>query len=144
MFSEAELKDVGGRASLSQRHLQNRAYAQRARQRLAGLWWWEEVCEGPDVPQCVLCEFGRTEDDARFRDAVWWYWCSGLDLSAKQAAEKIRQMRTGRIPEEGPGTLYGRLMRAIRDFRVTYPDASLRYQEGQVELVLRTIRQARR
>ncbi len=144
MFSEAELKDVGGRASLCRRHLQNRAYAQQARRRLAGLWWWEEVCGDPNVPQCVLAEFGRMEDDARFGEAVWWYWFSGRDLSAKQAAEALKRMRTGKTPEEGPGTLYGRLMKVVRDFRVTYPDASLRYQEGQVELVLRTIRFARR
>lgn len=144
MFTEAELEDAGGRASLSRRHLQNKVYAQRARLRLAGLWWWEEVCEGPYVPQCVLAELGRTEDGAAFGDAVWWYWWSGRDLSAKQAAEKIKRMRTGKIPEEGPGTLYGRLMKAVWDFRVAYPDASLRYQEGQVELVLRTIRSAQR
>ncbi len=144
MFSVEELNRVGGPAPLSRRHLQNRAYAQRARLRLAGLWWWEEVCGGPDVPQCVLAELGRTEDDAGFQDAVSWYWYSGLDLRAKQAAEKIKQMRTGKTPEEGPGTLYGRLMRAVGDFRVAYPDASLWYQEGQVELVLRTIRLARR
>lgn len=143
-FPEEELTEVGGRASLSRRHLQNRAHAQRARRRLAGLWWWEEVCGRPVVPQCVLAELGRMEDEARFRDAVSWYWYSGLDLRAKQAAEKIKEMRTGKIPEEGPGTLYEPLMRAVRDFRVAYPDASLLYVEGQVELVLRTIRRARR
>jgi len=143
-FSEEELKEIGARASLSRRHLQNRAYAQRARLRLAGLWWWDEVCGDLNVPQCVLVEFGRTEDDARFGEAVCWYWYSGLDLSAKQAAEALKRMRTGKVPEEGPGTLYGRLMKAVGDFRVTYPDASLLYQEGQVELVLRTIRLARR
>jgi hypothetical protein len=143
-FSEAELKDAGGRASLSPRHLQNRAYALRARRRLAGLRWWEEVCGDPDVPQCVLCELGRIEDDARFRDAVWWHWYSGRDLSAKQAAEALKRMRTGKTPEEGPVTLYRRLMRTVGDFRMSYPGASVRYQEDQVELVLRTIRLARR
>ena len=142
-FSEEELTEAGGRASLSRRHLQNRAHAQRARRRLAGLWWWEEVCGGPYVPQCVLCELGRMNEDAALGDVAWWYWCSGLNLSAKQAAEKIRQMRTGKTPKEGSGTLYEPLMRAVRDFRVAYPDASLRYQEDQVELVLRTIRQMR-
>jgi hypothetical protein len=143
-FSEAELKDAGGRASLSPRHLQNRAHALRARRRLAGLRWWQEVCGDPDVPQCVLCELGRIEDDARFRDAVWWHWYSGRDLSAKQAAEALKRMRTGKTPEEGPVTLYRRLMRTVEDFRRTYPDASVRYQEGQVELVLQTVRLARR
>ena len=143
-FSEGELEDVGGRASLSRRHLQNRAYAKRARRRLAGLWWWGEVCGGPDIPQCVLSELGRIKDNAEFAEAAWWYWYSGRDPRAKQAAEKIRQIRTGKTPEEGPGTLYGRLMKAVGDFRVSYPDASLRYQEGQVELVLRTILRARR
>lgn len=128
---------------MSRRHLQNRAYALRARRRLAGLWWWVEVCGGPDVPQCVLSELGRTEDGAGFGDAVWWYWFSGLNLSAKQAAEALKRMRTGKTTEEGPVTLYGRLMKAVGDFRVAYPDASLRYQEGQVELVLRTLRQMR-
>ena len=89
-------------------------------------------------------EFGRTEDDARFGEAVCWYWYSGWDLSAKQAAETLKRMRTGKTLAEDPGALYGRLMKAVGDFRVAYPDASLRYQEGQVELVLRTIRQARR
>lgn len=129
---------------MSRRHCQNRAYAHRARRRLANLWWWGELCEGSGVPQCVLAELGRIEDDARFRDAVWWHWYSGRNLSAKQAAEALKRMRTGKTPEEGPGTLYRRLMRTVEDFRRTYPDASLRYQEGQVELVLRTIRLARR
>lgn len=68
-FSKGELKEVGARAALSRRHLQNRAYAKRARLRLAGLWW-EEVRGGPDVPQCVLAELGRMKEDAEFGDAV--------------------------------------------------------------------------
>lgn len=143
MFNEAELNDVGGRASLSRRHLQNRVYAQRARLRLVGLWWWEEVSEDLAVPQCVLVELGRMEDGAAFGEAASWYWYEGRDLRAKQAAEALKRMRTGKVPEEGPGMLYVRLMRTVRDFRVAYPEASLRYQEGQVELVLRTIRQVR-
>lgn len=126
---------------MSRRHLQNRAYALRASRCLAGLWWWKEVSEDLPVPQCVLAELGRMEDGAAFGEAVLWYWYEGGNLRAKQAAENIRRMRTGKVPEEGPGTLYVRLMRTVRDFRLAYPDASLRYQEGQVELVLRTIRQ---
>ena len=43
-FSAEELKNVEGRSALSYRHLQNRAYAQRARRRLAELLWWEDMC----------------------------------------------------------------------------------------------------
>jgi hypothetical protein len=108
------------------------------------LWWWEELSEGSSVPQCVLTELGRMEDEAVFGEAVWWYWYSGRDLSAKQAAETLKRMRTGKTSEEGPITLYRRLMRTVEDFRRTYPGASVRYQEDQVELVLRTVSLARR
>jgi len=140
-FSDGELVAAGERGPLSPRHLQDRAYARHAGRRLANLDWWENLIEDTRVPQCVLTELGRIQDDGRFGEAALWYAFSGGRLTAKQAAENIRRMRTGKVPEEGPGTLYVRLMRTVRDFRVAYPDASLRYQEGQVELVLRTIRQ---
>ncbi len=141
-FSQGELRDAEERPTLSTRHRQNRAYAERARRRLADLGGWEELSEGLPVPLCVLTELGRIRDEARFRDAAWSYGFYAERLTAKQAAERVKQMRLGMIPEEGPGTLYVPLMKVVRDFRVHYPNASLRYQEGQVELVLKTIRQA--
>jgi hypothetical protein len=60
------------------------------------------VCGDPDVPQCVLAELGRMEDDAEFGEAVWWHWYSGRNLSAKQAAEALKRMRT-EDPRGGPG-----------------------------------------
>ncbi len=143
-FSERELRDAEERATLSTRHRQNRVYAERARRRLADLGWWEELSEGLPVPLCVLTELGRIRDEARFRDAAWSYGFSAQRLTAKQAAETIKQMRTGITPEEGPGTLYVRLMRTVENFRIAYPDASIRYVEGQVELALQTVRHLRR
>jgi hypothetical protein len=142
-FSDKELSDAERRAALSRRQRQNRAYARRAGLRLADLWWWEELYEGPSVPQCVLAELGRIRDDAPFREAASWYAFSARDLTAKQAATKIKEMRTGTTPQEGPATLYERLVRTVEDFLVAYPGASLRYVEGQTELVLDTIRKNR-
>jgi hypothetical protein len=103
--------------------------------------FWEEGWHKERyVPLCVLCELGRIEDDAEFWDAAWWYGFYARDLTAKQAAAKIRQMRTGNAPHEGPVTLYRQLMRAIEDFQILYPDASLLYVEGQVKHVLKTVR----
>jgi hypothetical protein len=142
-FSERELSDAEGRSALSHRHLQNRAYAQRARQRLAGLWWWEALSKGRPIAQCVLAELGRIEDSAKFREAAW-YASSTRGLAAKTAAAKIKQMRTGKTPQEGPATLYEHLMKDIKDFRISYPDASLLYVEGQVKLALDTVRSFQR
>jgi hypothetical protein len=139
-FSERELSDAGGRSALSHRHLQNRAYAQQAQRRLAGLWWWEDPSKGRSIPQCVLSELGRIEDSAKFQEAAWWYVSSAQGLAAKTAAAKIKQIRTGKTPQEGPVTLYEGLMNVIEDFRSLYPDASLLYVEGQVKLVLDTVR----
>lgn len=139
-FSERELSDAAVRDTLSRRHRQNRAYAQRARQLLSELGWWEDLSEGLPVQQCVLTELGRIRDDETFGEAAWWYGFSGRGLTAKQAAAKIKEMRTGKTPEEGRAQLYLRLMDTIKDFRVSYPDASLRYVEGQVDLALKTIR----
>jgi hypothetical protein len=143
-FSERELSDAGGRSALSHRHLQNRAYAQQARRRLAGLWWWEDLYKVRSIPQCVLGELGRIEDSAKFREAAWWYVSSARGLAAKTAAAKIKQMRTGKTLQEGPATLYERLMKTIKDFRISYPDASLLYVEGQVKLALDTVRRFQR
>jgi hypothetical protein len=144
VFSERELSDAGGRSALSHRHLQNRAYAQRARQRLAGLWWWEVLSKGRSIPQGVLIELGRIEDSAKFQEAAWWYLSSARGLAAKTAAAKIKQMRTGKTPQEGPATLYEHLMKVIKDFRISYPDASLLYVEGQIKLALDTVRRFQR
>ena len=130
---------------MSRRQLQNRAYARRARGRLAEIWAWDEPREDLPVPrQSVLAELGRIADDATFREAAWWYRFSARGLTAKQAAARIREMRTGRIPQVGPATLYYRLVRTVEDFRVAYPGASLRYLEGQTELALETVRYLRR
>jgi hypothetical protein len=108
----------------------------RARLLLAELWWWEELYKGPSVPQCVLAELGRIQNDAKFREAAWWYVSSAQALTAKHAAARIKEMRTGiTTPQEGPATLYERLLRTVEDFLVAYPGASLRYVEGQIELV---------
>jgi len=143
VFSERELSDAEGRTILSHRHRQNRAYAQRAHRRLAELWWWEDLSKGQPIPQCVLAELGRIEDSAKFREAAWWYGSSARRLMAKQAASKIKEMRTGRTPQEGPVTLYKHLMKVIEDFRISHPDASLIYEEGQVKLALDTVRRFR-
>ncbi len=143
-FSERELSDAEGRSALSHRHLQNRAYAQQAQRRLTGLWWWEDLSKGRSIPQCVLSELGRIEDSAKFQEAAWWYVFSARDLAAKTAAAKIKQMRTGKTPQEGPVTLYERLMKVIEDFRSLYPDVSLQYVEGQVKLALDTARRFQR
>jgi hypothetical protein len=142
-FSERELSDAGGRSALSLRHLQNRAYAQQAQHRLTGLWWWEDISKGrPPIPQCVLTELGRIEDSAKFQEAAWWYAFSARGLAAKTAAAKIKQMRTGKTPQEGPVTLYMDLMKVIEDFRLRYPYTSLQYVEGQVKLALDTVRRS--
>ncbi len=141
-FSERELDDAKGDTFLSRRQLQNRALARRARLRLAGLWG--KAPEGMPVPQCVLAELGRIEDRAGFDRVAEWYREFGRDLSAKQAAAKIKDARIGRIPQEGPATLYERLVRTVEEFRVDYPDASPSYVEGQMELVLGTVRWLRR
>ncbi len=143
-FSEQELSDAEGRSVLSHRHRQNRACAQQAQRRLTGLWWWEDLSKGRSIPQCVLSELGRIEDSARFQEAAWWYVSSARDLAAKTAAAKIKQMRTGKTLQEGPVTLYERLMKTIRDFRISYPDASLLYVEGQVKLALDTVKRSQR
>jgi hypothetical protein len=143
-FSERELSDAGGRSALSHRHLQNRAYAQQAQRRLMEVWWWEDLSKGLSIPQCVLGELGRIEDSAKFREAAWWYVSSARGLAAKTAAAKIKQMRTGKTLQEGPATLYERLMKTIKDFRISYPDASLLYVEGQVKLALDTVRRFQR
>jgi hypothetical protein len=139
-FSEWELSDAEERSVVSHRHRQNRAYAQRARSRLAELWWWEELSEGQSTPQCVFTELGRIEDEAKFREAAWWYGFYARGLKAKQAASRIKEMRTGTTPQEGPATLYERLMKTVEDFQVVYPEASLSYVEEQVLLLLETVR----
>jgi DNA-binding PucR family transcriptional regulator len=102
VFSEEEL----GSSDLSPRQKQNRAYAERGRGRLCQFWG-----EVRDAPLCVLAELGRIQDDAKFREAAWWYDFYARDLTAKQAAARIKQMRLGTTPQEGPATLYKRLMR---------------------------------
>jgi hypothetical protein len=62
------------------------------------------------------------------------------ELSAKQATIKIKQIRTGKTPQEGPATLYKHLMKTIKDVRISYPDATHLYMEGDVKLALDTIR----
>ena len=143
-FPERELSDAEGRSALSRRHLQNRAYAQQAKRRLRGLWWWEDLSKGRPIPQCVLTELGRIEDSTKFQEAAWWYVFSARRLAAKSAATKIKQMRTGKTPQEGPVTLYEHLMKAIEDFQTLYPEASLLYVEGQVKLALDTVRRFQR
>ena len=141
-FSEQELSDAEGRSALSHRHLQNRAYAQQAQRRLTELWWWEDLSKGRSIPQCVLSELGRIEESAKFQEAALWYVSSARDLAAKTAAAKIKQMRTGKTPQEGPVTLYNHLMKTIEDFKIRYPDASLQYVEGQIKLALDTLRRS--
>ncbi len=143
-FSERELSDAEQRGALSERHRQNRAYSEWARRRLGDLWWWHSLSGGRSVPQCVLAELGRIKDDATFTEAAWWYCFSARDLKAKQVAAKIKEMRTGKAPQEGPMTLYKRLMKEINDFRVSHPDASLLYVEGQVRHALDTVRRFQR
>ena len=133
------MSDAEGRSTLSHRQLQNRAYAQQAQRRLTELWWWEDLSKGRSIPQCVLGEFGRIEDSATFQEAAWWYLSSARGLAAKTAAAKIKQMRTGKTPQEGPVTLYEHLMKVIEDFQSLYPDSSLLYVEGQVKLALETL-----
>ena len=79
-----------------------------------------------------------------FKDAASWYVSSAQDLVAKTAAAKIKQMRTGKTPQEGPVTLYEHLMKVIEDFQSLYPEASLLYVEGQVKLALDTVRRFQR
>ncbi len=129
-FSEEELGSPG----LSRRQRQNRAYAERGRLRL-GHFWGEE----PNAPLCVLEELGRTRDALEFRRAASWYRFHARRLTAKQTAATIRRMRTGSTHEEGPGELFGLLMRTVRDFRVTHPDASPEYVEREIELALETV-----
>lgn len=143
-FSQQELSDVEGRSSLSERQRQNRAYAERARRRLGELWWWDSLSGGRSVPQCVLTELGRIEDDATFTEAAWWYVFFARNLKAKQVSAEIKRMRTGKTPQVGPATLYKRLMKEINDFRISYPDTTLLYVEGQVRLALDTVRRFRR
>ena len=76
-------------------------------------------------------------------DAAWWYSSSAGSLRAKQAASKIKQMRTGKTPQEGLSTLYERLMKTVGDFRVDYPGASLRYVERELEFALEEVRYLR-
>lgn len=61
------------------------------------------MIEDLSVPQCVLTELGRIQDEAQFREAASWYSLYVGGLTAKQAASKIREMRTGKTPEEGRG-----------------------------------------
>jgi hypothetical protein len=144
-FSERELSTAERRSALSLRHLQNRAYAQQAQRRLTELWWWEALSKkGRPIPQCVLTELGRIEDSAKFQEAAWWYVSSARGLAAKTAAAKIKQMRMGKTPQEGPVTLYEHLMNVIEDFQSLYPDASLLYVERQVKLALDTVRRFER
>jgi len=143
-FSESELSDAEGRDALSHRQRQNRAYARRARLRLAELVWWEGLARGRPVPQCVLAELGRIEDGGKFAEAAWWYACSGRVLTAKQAAAKIKGMRRGRRRREDPTMLYKRLMRAVKDYRIAYPEVSLLSVEAQVRFALDTVRCFRR
>ena len=91
------------------------------------------------VPQCVLTELGRIKDGVGFGEAAWWYWYCGRNLSAKQAAARIKAMRIGKSPQEGPTTLCERLLKTMSDFKVDYPDASLLYIEGQIRLALDTV-----
>jgi hypothetical protein len=141
-FSERELRDAEGRSSLSHRHLQNRAYAQQAQRRLAKVWWWAEVSKGRSISQVVLAELGRIEDGGKFQEAAWWYVFYSRGLTAKQAAAKIKRMRTGKVPLEGPVTLFEHLMKVIEDFWLLYPDASLQYVERQIKLALDTVRRS--
>jgi hypothetical protein len=60
--------------------------------------------------------------------------------AAEQAAAKIKEIRAGKKDsQEGPTTLYKRLMRTVEDFWVEYPDASLLHVEGLVKLALKTV-----
>jgi hypothetical protein len=138
-FAEPELSEADGRSALSHRHRQNRAFARQARRRLAELWWREELPEDLFVPQCVLMELGRIRDNAKFGEAAWWYVFSAGGLAAKQAAVKIKQMRMGNVRQEGPMTLYKRLVKTVKDFQVDYPNASFHHVEGQLNLALQTI-----
>jgi hypothetical protein len=134
-FSERVLRDAEGRSALSKRQLQNRAYAQQAQRRLAELWW-AELSKGRSISQVVLAELGRIEDDGKFREAAWWFIFYAQGLTAKQAANQIRQMRTGKVSQEGPVTLYNHLMKTIEAFKIRYPEASLQYVERQIKLAL--------
>jgi len=142
VFSERELSEAEGRDPLSHRHLRNRAHAQQTQRRLTGLWWWEDLFKRRSIPQRVLTELGRIEDSAKFQEAAWWYAFSARGLAAKTATARIKQMRTGKTPQEGPVTLYNHLMKTIDDFKIRYPDASLQYVEGQIKLALNTVRRS--
>jgi hypothetical protein len=142
-FSELELNEADERSILSPRHRQNRAYARRAHRRLLEQLWWKELSDDSPVPQCVLTELGRIKDEVGFGEAAWWYWYCGQNVSAKQAAAQIKVMRMGTTPQEGPTTLCERLLKTVNEFRVGYPDASLLYVEGQVELALEMVRRLR-
>ncbi len=142
VFLERDLDDIKRGISLSRRQLQNRAYARRAELLLAGMPG--KASEGMPVPQCVLAELGRIEDRDGFGRIAQWYREFGRNLSARQAAAKIKDARMSRIPQEGSTTLHECLIRTVEDFRVDYPDASPRYMEGQVELVLEAVRHPRR
>ncbi len=56
------------------------------------------LCEGgPCIPQRVLTELGRIEDDSLFWEAADWYAEHGLEsFSAAQAAKVIRRNRLAR------------------------------------------------
>jgi hypothetical protein len=140
VFSERELSDADERGALSHRQRQNRAYARRARLRLAELVWWEDLAKNLSVPQYVLAELGRIEDSGTFAEAAWWYTCSGRELTGKQVTAKIKEMRNGVRPREDPMLLYKRLMRTIKDYRISHPEASLLSVEGEIRLVLETVR----
>ncbi len=103
----------------TQRAKQNRVYALRAARKLEA--FFEEMpgehyaededgcivattpragmlCEGsPSIPQRVLTELGRIEDDSLFWEAADWYAEHGLEsFSAAEAAKVIRRNRLAR------------------------------------------------
>ncbi len=102
----------------TRRARQNRAYALRAARKLEAFveespsehYAYEDncvtpttprgwlLCEGgPRIPQRVLTELGRIEDDSLFWEAADWYAEHGLEsFSAAQAAKVIRRNRLAR------------------------------------------------
>ncbi|MDP9486797.1 MAG: hypothetical protein M3Q49_13620 [Actinomycetota bacterium] len=118
--TEYQVGMAGGHTAevFTRRGRQNRAYALRAARKLEAFveespsehyvyadncvtpttarGWM--LCEGcPRIPQRVLTELGRIEDDSLFWEAADWYAEHGLEsFSAAEAAKVIRRNRLAR------------------------------------------------
>lgn len=107
--------------TLSRRQAQERAFARIAEERIES--------EMGSLSVSVGAQLGRIEDHDMFRRAVSWLRSEGCYESAKVAAMKLRQWRTGQVPK--PRSPYVSLDRAAFEY--------LAKHQGEHDLVLHSL-----